>query len=214
MKNGVYAPETVLACLQAAGEACLDRLGAGCERLHRQGILRIIIGTEYTIEPGCGAPVAEAELTGLNLFLMELSYIISDGTGRKIGTGRAIWSLMDAQTRKSASTGCLHISAFGRPSIPRIRPVPTAAESVSVTVGAELLDINDHVNNARMARWFTPDVPVAGLAVVYRREIRGGERVVLRKTAENGTFLAEGRVDGVLCFEAAITPIQTSDPVI
>ena len=196
-------PETILSLFQEAAHACLDQMGVDRKKLYEKKNLLVILESTYTLDHPSAEISASASLDGFNPFLMTFAFSLADSLDTVVGSGRAVWALMDAQSRRILPTSALGIPVTGCPMLQTMHLLQDLTEETIVYADRSLLDHNGHVNNARYTRWF-PDEGnrITSLKIQYRKEILPDQEVLIRWGRKQNIIECCGSVNGSICFES------------
>lgn len=159
-EKGNIKPYEVLNLFQVAANNHGNLLGVSFEEMLKKNLLWVVTRTRYEI---CGTVTAGQEVEVITWPLnpsrlgYERDYIINDIEGNLIIKGTSNWAVIDADTRRLASTSNLYNTdnlcterAFADRA-KRIRNFEATGQSVDLMPDSSLIDMNGHVNNTHYA---------------------------------------------------------------
>ena len=189
--------------MQEAAVAHTEALGMGREKTLDRGALWIVTLQSARIlrMPEYDEEVVLRSWPGRTMHLLFPRYCALDtAKGEPLARAGALWSLIDAQTRRLVFPERLGISIDGVTTGDE-SPLPAAPRSIACTeerdftVPYSYVDLNGHMNNTRYFDLAEDILPAAAegrrlLAVEteFAREARFGERLSLRWGREGGRY--------------------------
>ena len=199
--------------MQEAAVAHTEDLGMGREKTLDRGILWVVTlqRAEFLRMPEYDEEVILRSWPGKTMHVLFPRYCAMDtAVGEPLLRSSALWTLVDARTRKLAFPERYGIELpqvvtgdeIDLPSAPR--PLPFTEER-TFTVPYSYVDLNGHMNNTRyfdLAEDCLPDAVagrrLAALSSEFSREVRFGETLSLRWGAEGVRRYFAGETDRCL----------------
>lgn len=196
--------------LQEAAIAHTEALGAGRAKTLDRGWLWVVTVQQAKIArlPEYDETIRLTSLPGEMMHTIYPRYYqIEDAQGNELVNASALWVLVDRETRAltdPAKTGVSidGVKPDGRTLFPRPPKLPGGENDTAFTVPYSYVDLNGHMNNTKyfdLAEDLMPpalrDGNVRDISVEYTGEARLGDRMILSRSAEDGTFLLSGRAE-------------------
>ncbi|MGP1256848.1 MAG: acyl-[acyl-carrier-protein] thioesterase [Kiloniellales bacterium] len=200
--GGLASPETLANYLQESAASHADLLGVGAESIAAEGLAWILTRLKLSLSrlPLLGETVSiETWPAKLDKRLALRAWRLTDSQSAPVATAIAHWGVFDIVRRRLSSfpTWLTEKVATGAPapldftgrSLPSLA---AATEKVRLTPRRAELDVNGHVNNARLLGWLLeplPDRPGRQLMEIdaaFRSECRPGDIVHSRAYADAG----------------------------
>lgn len=193
--------------LQAACVMHTEQMGAGREKTLDKGILWVVIQQYVSIRR---MPAYDEEITvetwpGATMHVLFPRYFrIKDAAGNVIITGSALWTLMDAHTRKMVFADQYNIDIPGeshedQAPLPKAIKLIPCEHSTSFTVPFSYCDLNGHMNNARYLDLAEDSIPAAAhgdtvtaITTQYASEIHFQDTIEVAWTQVEHSYLITG----------------------
>lgn len=202
--------------LQEASIAHTEALGAGRDKTLDKGALWVVARVRVEIRrmPQYDETVTFRTWAGKTRHvLFPRYYEIADAEGNVAVRASAVWLLMDANTRRMAFPDKYGVRIPDTSTGTELAlPAGIAPKDAPVvyrhTVRFQDVDINGHMNNSKyldviedaLGFDFLHDFELTEFEIDYLEEIRGGKRVALSGTCEDGKIDFEGRTGKKECF--------------
>ena len=191
---------------QEAAIAHTEALGMGREKTLDKGVLWALTMQRVIVRrlPEYDEAIELSSWPGETMHvLFPRYYRLTDSRGETLVDSSALWVLMDAKTRGRVYPDDYGIAVpgvklGGEPPLPRVLGMPGAGE-VPFTVPYSYVDLNGHMNNARLldlAEDLMPPAlraqPVGSIEAEYRAEAKPGETLMLRAQQDGSLFNRAG----------------------
>ena len=192
--------------LQEAAIAHTEALGMGREMTLDRGVLWALTMQRVLVRrlPEYDEEVELTSWPGETMHvLFPRYYRLADSRGESLVESSALWVLMDARTRGRVYPDDYGIvipgvKLGGEPPLPRVLGMPGAGE-IPFTVPYSFVDLNGHMNNARLPDLAEDMMPealrarsVRTIEAEYRAEAKPGETLMLRAQQEGNLFNLAG----------------------
>ncbi len=206
-EDGCLALPAVIGWLQEAATKHAESLGVGLDWTRENGLAWVLARLYVRMRryPATGERVAVAtwpRQLELGKAYRDFALWADDGTGPLIGVATTAWAIIDLERRRPRPLGAvaekrIAVMAPGALEFEGASvPEPEAVERTGTVVPRPSdLDLQSHVNNARLAAWVLDSLygvaprpfQPAALDIAYRAECRLGDRVEARLGVdENG----------------------------
>ncbi len=210
--NGHIKPSAVLDLFQEVAGAHAKSLGIGFLDLAKNGLLWVLVKVKYKIVGEISMhqsvmvktwPLKPAKI------ILGREYTIEDMSGNVLCIGTSEWVLMNAATRKFATTDNLYpLDDFceDKNFEDKIRKIPDfdAQDALSYTITPTFcdFDINGHVNNIKYADYVinlikpAKNQKIQQLQLDFHREIKGNTSVNIYAQSLENEIVAKGIDEG------------------
>ena len=119
--------------------------------------------------------------------------------GEKVAVARSIWILVDAKTRRPLRLDEKTVASYG-PEYgktaddfcdTKLKSFETSDKTIDYVIRKTDIDINDHVHNLNyldMAYEIMPDAETENLIIVYKKEVKYGEKIAVSLLKDKNCF--------------------------
>ena len=198
--------------LQEAAIAHTEALGAGRALTLDRGILWAVAMRRIRIErlPEYDEEVELSSWPGETMHVLFPRFFrLTDAAGATLAEGSALWILMDAGSRQRVFPEAVGVRVPGMengptPPLPRALG-PVAGDAVPFALPYSYVDLNGHMNNARLLDLAEDRMPadlrggrVRQIEVEYGGEVRMGDELLLRTRREGNVFSLSGERERTL----------------
>ena len=206
--------------MQEAAIAHTEALGMGREKTLDKGVLWVVTlqSAQIARMPEYDEDVVLRSWPGRTMHVLFPRYCALDtAAGEPLLRASALWTLLDAQTRKLAFPERYGVEIEGVVTGDEI-PLPAAPRAIACTQARDFtvpfsyVDLNGHMNNTRYFDLAEDCIPCAAegrnLAAVeteFNREARFGERLPLRWGRDGDRWYFAGGGDGRDLFRMSLT---------
>ncbi len=195
---------------QEASISHTEALGMGRDKTLDRGILWVLLmqRAEITRLPEYDEDVLLKSWPGRTMHLLfPRYYSLETAAGEKLVRASALWSLVDAQTRKVVFPERYGVVIEGvttgeETDLPRTIPKQEGEREQAFTVPYSFVDLNGHMNNTRYFDLAEDCIGAAAegkhlreIGTEYTNEARFGETLRLHWKEEGGTVLLTGESD-------------------
>ena len=203
-------PSVLLAMLQEAAIAHTEQLGMGRDKTLDRGLLWVVAMQRLQIRrlPVYDETVTLVSWPGKTMHVLFPRYSrMTDGEGRVLLEGSALWTLMDSKTRAMVFPDEHGIEIPGQLTgwetpLPRPPKPVNLDRETEFTVPYSYVDLNGHMNNVRYLDLAEDVLPpelhekqLKAVELEYSGEARLGERISLRYGNENGSWFLTGQAE-------------------
>lgn len=201
-------PSVLFALFQEAAIAHVEELGVGRDKTLERGLLWIVTLQSVQIDrmPRYGEDVVLSTWPGEFMHIIFPRYFsLETADGEPLLKASALWSLIDAESRKLVFPEKYGLRLDGEKTGEEI-PLPTAIKNIACTESREFIvpysyiDLNGHMSNIKYLdiaedciAGQTDGLKLRAIRVEYAKETRLGESLTVSWGREGNSFFFVGR---------------------
>ena len=206
-ESGLSSRELFLLLQEVSTNHC-DELGYGMEVVGPRGLIWVVVRQrlELTDYPKPGEEICLRTWPGLTRHgMFPRYYIIESGEGRKLGEACALWTLVDAKSRRMIRPEDYGVDLKGRKTglegaLPRAPEKLEQQGSRVFVVPESYLDANGHMNNTRYYQLAEESIGPEALAgrtlcravTEFSAEALSGDALTIRCGRDGSRFYVTG----------------------